>query len=186
MTPLLLKLGRVAALVTFATWVFLLAWMVGVASSAEAATPDYSVSDEAPVLEERRSTPQTNFATVGATVMCPSCDTTLDQSNSPAAEHMRVWVRTAIAAGWTEEEIRDGLVAEYGGDEAILAVPRARGLGLAVWVVPGIVILAMLVGGWVLLRRWRRDPAAPEDQTMASGSSTNSSSSAASSTSSSR
>ncbi|MCW2955155.1 MAG: hypothetical protein JWO69_24, partial [Thermoleophilia bacterium] len=149
--------ARVTSIATLVAWAFVLAWLLGV-SHAEAASSstDVSPSAKSPVLEERRSTPQTTFATVGATVMCPSCDTTLDQSNAPAAERMKLWVRAAIAAGWTEEEIRDGLVREYGGDESILAVPRAQGLGLAIWIVPGLVILAAAAGGAVLLRRWRR------------------------------
>lgn len=168
---------RIGALAVLVAWIFVISWMLGVATRADAASSDEAAPPApAPRLEERRSTPQTTFETVGSTVMCPSCDTTLDQSNSPAAERMRIWVQAAIAAGWTEEEIRDGLVQEYGGDESILAVPRAQGLGLGIWIVPGIVVFAMLVGGALLLRRWRR----PAQETGSVSQSTDSSSSEAS------
>lgn len=150
-------------------WVVLVAFVLGAASPARAATSDAEAAASAPAprLEQRRDTPQTSVDEVSREVMCPSCDTTLDQSNSPAAERMRAWVASAVAAGWTEEEIRDGLVEEYGGEEAILATPRANGLGLLAWLVPAIVALIALVGGFVLVRRWRSDarpPAAPGDE----------------------
>jgi cytochrome c-type biogenesis protein CcmH/NrfF len=136
--------------------VTLLAVTLGAASGASAERDTTSTAP--PELEQRRSEPQTSVDSVGATVMCPSCDTTLDQSNSPAADRMRIWVETAVAAGWTEDEIRDGLVEEYGGDESVLAVPRAQGIGLAVWIVPALVVLGALVVGLLVLRSWRRTP----------------------------
>lgn len=140
-------------------WVALLAFAIGTASNVHAATPELNPDQEPPRLEQRRDAPQTTVGQVSSTVMCPSCDTTLDQSRSPAAERMRAWVVAAVDAGWTEDEIRDGLVAEYGGDESVLATPRAQGIGLAVWVVPALIALAAVVVGWLSLRRWRRDGA---------------------------
>ena len=140
-------------------WVVLLAFAIGTVSNAEAAPVAANPNQEAPRIEHRRDAPQTTVDQVSSTVMCPSCDTTLDQSDSPAAQRMRAWVVAAVDAGWTEEEIRDGLVEEYGGDESVLATPRAEGVGLAVWIVPAIIALAALVVGWFSLRRWRRDAA---------------------------
>jgi cytochrome c-type biogenesis protein CcmH/NrfF len=81
---------------------------------------------------------------------------------------MRVWVRTAVANGWTTDEIHAGLVKEYGGSEAILAVPRAQGIGLFAWLVPLLVVLAAASYGVLLVRRWRRaQPSRSEtDQSM--------------------
>jgi cytochrome c-type biogenesis protein CcmH len=87
-------------------------------------------------------------------VMCPVCGTTLDQSNSPAAQQIKRVISRRIAAGDTKSEIKSRLVAEYG--EAILAAPRHRGFGLLAWWVPiaGILGAAALVGlgAW----RWSR------------------------------
>jgi cytochrome c-type biogenesis protein CcmH len=92
-------------------------------------------------------------------VMCPVCGTTLDQSNSPAAEQIKRVIARRIAAGDTKSEIKDRLVANYG--ESILAAPPQHGFGLLAWWLPiaGIVAAALLVG----LGAWRwshaREPA---------------------------
>ena len=46
--------------------------------------------------------------------MCPVCETTLDQSNAPIAERMKLYIRQRIAAGDSEDEIKDALVAQFG------------------------------------------------------------------------
>ncbi len=85
-------------------------------------------------------------------VMCPVCGTTLDQSDSPAAEQLKRVIAQRIAAGDTKSEIERRLVAEY-GDE-ILAAPPHRGFGLLAWWLPiaGIAGAAVVlgVGAW----RW--------------------------------
>lgn len=156
--------ARIWAIASLVAWVTLLAAALGSTANVQAATAgagtgsapaDTSTSSEQR-LEQRRSTPQTSVDDVSETVMCPSCDSTLSQSDSPAAESMREWIGDAVKAGWTEQEIREGLVAEYDGDESILAVPRATGIGLGVWIVPAIVIGGALLIGLFSLRRWRR------------------------------
>jgi cytochrome c-type biogenesis protein CcmH len=87
-------------------------------------------------------------------VMCPVCGTTLDQSESPAAQQIKRVIARRIAAGDTKSEIKARLVANYG--DAILAAPPHRGFGLLAWWLPiaGIVAAAALVGfgAW----RWSR------------------------------
>ena len=93
-------------------------------------------------------------------VMCPVCGTTLDQSDSPAAQQIKRVIANRIAAGDSKSEIKDRLVAEYG--DAILAAPPRKGFGLLAWWLPvaGILVAAALVGigAW----RWARarEPAA--------------------------
>ena len=98
-------------------------------------------------------------------VMCPVCEgQTLDQSRSPNAELVRKFIRRRIAAGRSEDEIKDELVAEFG--EGILAAPPARGFGLLAWVIP----LAAAGGGAIavgfLAWRWSRarERDAPADE----------------------
>lgn len=92
-------------------------------------------------------------------VMCPVCGTTLDQSNSPAAQQIKRVIANRIAAGDSRSQIKDRLVGEYG--DAILAAPPRTGFGLLAWWLPiaGIVAAAAVVGvgAW----RWsrRREPA---------------------------
>jgi cytochrome c-type biogenesis protein CcmH len=92
-------------------------------------------------------------------VMCPVCETTLDQSSSPAAQQIKRVIATRIAAGDTKTQIKDRLVVEYGS--AILAAPPHRGFGLVAWWLPVVGILAAAVAVAVGARRWARarDPA---------------------------
>jgi cytochrome c-type biogenesis protein CcmH/NrfF len=87
-------------------------------------------------------------------VMCPVCGTTLDQSESPAAQQIKRVIARRIAAGDSDCRIKDRLVAEYG--DAILAAPRDKGFGLLAWWVPlgGIVVAAAVVGAGAW--RWSR------------------------------
>lgn len=100
------------------------------------------------------------LAEIEGEVICPTCETTLDQSNSPIASRMRVFIRERIAAGDSKSEIKAALVDEFG--ESVLASPPARGFNLLVWVLP----FVGLVGGGLLLafaaRRWsaKREPQA--------------------------
>jgi cytochrome c-type biogenesis protein CcmH len=101
-----------------------------------------------------------NAADLEAELVCPVCETTLDQSNAPIAERMKAVIRARIAAGDTEEEIKDALVAQFG--PKVLAEPPEGGFGLLAWLLP----LAGLVGGAValglLVRAWSRREPAPE------------------------
>jgi cytochrome c-type biogenesis protein CcmH len=100
----------------------------------------------------RASERHPTLAELEGEVMCPVCGTTLDQSNSPAAEQIKRLIAARIAAGDTESQIKDRLVSEYG--DAILAAPRHKGFGLLAWWLPiaGIVVAAALLafGAW----RW--------------------------------
>jgi len=93
-----------------------------------------------------------NAADLEAEIVCPVCETTLDQSNAPVAERMKLYIRERIAAGDSEGEIKDALVAEFG--PAVLATPRKSGFGLLAWLLPlvaigvGIVVVALLARSW--------------------------------------
>lgn len=89
-------------------------------------------------------------------LVCPTCHTTLDQSNAPIALRMKQFVRTRIAAGDTKSEIKAQLVAQFG--KGVLAAPERKGFDLLAWVLP---IAGLLAGGavlTVLAWRWTRRP----------------------------
>ena len=90
-------------------------------------------------------------------VFCPTCETTLDQSNAPVADQMRGLIRERAAAGRSCGEIKDELVEQFG--EGVLAAPPKRGFGLLAWVLPlaGLGIGALAVGA--LAWRWSRSRA---------------------------
>jgi cytochrome c-type biogenesis protein CcmH len=89
-------------------------------------------------------------------LVCPTCHTTLDQSNAPVALRMKAFVRRRIAAGDTKSEIKEQLVAQFG--KGVLAAPEKKGFDLLAWVLP---IVGLLAGAGVLsvlLWRWTRRP----------------------------
>ena len=94
-------------------------------------------------------------------VMCPVCGTTLDQSDSPAAQQIKRVIARRIAAGDTKSEIEDRLVGNYGN--SILAAPPHHGFGLLAWWLPivGITAAAVLVGAGAWRWSRAREPAAP-------------------------
>jgi cytochrome c-type biogenesis protein CcmH len=98
--------------------------------------------------------PRPSLAELEGEVMCPVCGTTLDQSDAPAARQIERFIKRRLAAGDSEQEIKDALVANYG--EAILASPPRHGFGLLAWWVPlaGVVIAGALLG-WGIWR-WSR------------------------------
>jgi cytochrome c-type biogenesis protein CcmH len=102
----------------------------------------------------RASERHPTLAELEGEVMCPVCETTLDQSSSPAAQQIKRVIANRIAAGDTKTQIKDRLVAEYGN--AILAAPPRKGFGLVAWWLPVIGILAAAVVVGVGAWRWAR------------------------------
>ena len=76
------------------------------------------------VLAGAASAAPPNAADLEAELVCPVCETTLDQSNAPVAVRMKTFIRVRIAAGDSEQEIKDALVAEFGPE--VLAEPPGR------------------------------------------------------------
>ncbi len=116
----------------------------------------------APALGESRPNP----ADLEAEIVCPTCKTTLDQSNSPIATRMKSFIRERIAAGDTSAQIKAQLVDQFG--PGVLAEPRKHGFDLLAWLLPigGLAVGAVAVGA--LAWRWSRrqesdEQAAPLD-----------------------
>ena len=95
-----------------------------------------------------------NAADLESEIVCPVCETTLDQSNAPIAERMKAFIRTRIAAGDSEQEIKDALVAEFG--QEVLAEPPGGGFGLLAWLLPLAALAVGAVAVAFLVRRWTR------------------------------
>ena len=95
-----------------------------------------------------------NAADLEAELVCPVCETTLDQSNAPIAEKMKTFIRVRIAAGDSEQEIKDALVAEFGSE--VLAEPPEGGFGLLAWLLPLVALLGGAIAIGLLIRAWSR------------------------------
>jgi cytochrome c-type biogenesis protein CcmH len=89
-------------------------------------------------------------------LVCPTCSTTLDQSNAPIALRMKQFVRRRIAAGDTKSEIKEQLVAQFG--KGVLAAPEQKGFDLLAWVLPIVGLLGGAAVLTVLAWRWTRRP----------------------------
>jgi cytochrome c-type biogenesis protein CcmH len=99
-------------------------------------------------------------ADLEAELVCPVCETTLDQSNAPVAVNMKLFIRQRIAAGDTEDEIKDALVAQFG--PGVLARPPEGGFGLLAWLLPLAGLAAGAIAAAVLVRSWSRGRASAD------------------------
>jgi cytochrome c-type biogenesis protein CcmH/NrfF len=103
-------------------------------------------------------------AQLAAELRCPACQgESVAESRSPIAAAMRDVIAAQLAAGRSPDQVHDWFVQRYGPE--VLAAPRARGVALLLWVVPGIV----LAGGLTLATRARRrrTPPSPPPPTAA-------------------
>ena len=92
---------------------------------------------------------------VAKNLYCPVCpNTPLDVCETKACEDWRAQIRDQLSQGWTDQQVIDYFVAQYG--ERVLAEPQRKGFTSLVWLLP--VIMALL-GLWVVyevLKSWRR------------------------------
>ena len=102
-----------------------------------------------------------------AEIVCPTCKTTLDQSNSPIATRMKAFIRARIAAGDSAKQIKAKLVSQFGPD--VLAEPPKKGFDLLAWLLPlavlavGAVVVAALAWTWSRRREAEEEPPRPLD-----------------------
>jgi cytochrome c-type biogenesis protein CcmH len=117
--------------------------------------PSAFASDRHPTLNELENE-----------VMCPVCNTTLAQSDSPAAHQIERDISGRIRQGWTKTQIEDYLVGQYG--ESILASPPKRGFNLLAWLLPlaGLGVAAVVLG--IAAWGWSRGRTEPEASTSPS------------------
>ncbi|MDQ2623339.1 MAG: cytochrome c-type biogenesis protein CcmH [Actinomycetota bacterium] len=118
---------------------------------------------------------RTSLPEIEDEVMCPICGTLLSLSHAPAAERQRVFIRKLIAQGQSKDQIKDALVAEYGGQ--VLAMPENRGIDVWAYLVPVIGFGLALIGVIWTVVRWRQrrdggdgsDPSGPGPGTSPDG-----------------
>src|SRR5215813_11440720 len=92
---------------------------------------------------------------VAARLRCVVCQN-LSVADSPSemAGQMRAIIRERLAAGESPDEVQRYFVQRYG--EWILLSPPRRGFNLLVWLLPLVFVIAGLVVVAVLVRQWAR------------------------------
>lgn len=90
---------------------------------------------------------------VAAQLRCPVCQNlSVRDSPSDVAASLRARIRDLVLAGRSDAQIKAFFVARY-GDWILLSPPR-RGIGLAVWLAPLLLLGAGLATVMVAVRRW--------------------------------
>ncbi len=128
-----------------------------------AAVVALAVGAAQPAQPARAADKPPSAAALEGELVCPTCRETLDESDSPVARRMKVFIQRRIAEGATGEQIKAELVDQFG--EGVLATPPTKGLGLLAWVLPigGAALVAIVLGfvAWTWSRR--RDGPGGED-----------------------
>lgn len=92
-------------------------------------------------------------AELSSELMCPTCNTRLDQSSSPQANQIRRELGRLRAQGLDSSQAKDTLVGQY-GSEVLADTPRT-GFGALAWLAPTVLVLAGGGLAVLLARRWR-------------------------------
>jgi cytochrome c-type biogenesis protein CcmH/NrfF len=106
------------------------------------------------------ASPRASLPAIERQAICVTCKIPLPEARSPQADAERALIRSLIARGLDEAQIKRVLVAEYG--PAVLALPPASGFDLLVYIIPAAVVLLALLLLAIALPRWRRRPALEE------------------------
>ncbi len=118
-------------------------------AGAGAVLPDEVLDD--PVLEGRARD-------LSQLIRCLVCQNeSIDTSNADLARELRILVRERLAAGDSDQQVLDFLVARYG--DFVLLRPRMRPANYLLWFGPLAVLLAGLGGVALYFRRRQPSPA---------------------------
>lgn len=102
--------------------------------------------------ESQPSTPSDDQVNaVAKQLYCPVCENVpLDVCPTTACAQWRALIREKLAAGWSENQIKEYFVQQYG--DRVLATPPAHGINWLVYIVPPV---AIVVGAYILFRALR-------------------------------
>jgi cytochrome c-type biogenesis protein CcmH len=118
-----------------------------------------------PTASATATAPRPSLPTIERQVMCVTCKIPLNVAQSPQADRERAFIQELIDQGRTEAQIKDALVNQYGA--TVLGLPRASGFDLTAYLVPLIVVLALLATLALLLPHWRRHARAQDARAAA-------------------
>lgn len=91
---------------------------------------------------------------------CPVCENIpLDVCGTQACAQWRELIRDKLSQGWTETQIKQYFVDQYG--VRVLGVPPAQGLNWLVYILPPVAIVVGIFIIFTALRAWRRNAPMP-------------------------
>lgn len=99
-------------------------------------------------------------------IRCPSCKSqSAASSDTPSSQAVRALIADRVAAGDSDEEIRDYVASRYGRE--ILLEPPGSGISVLVWALPVVLVVVAGVGLVVRFRDYRPGRhATPEDERL--------------------
>jgi cytochrome c-type biogenesis protein CcmH len=116
------------------------------AARAQAATPEGPTDDEVNAIAKQ--------------LYCPVCENIpLDVCPTQACAQWRDLIRQKMIDGWSEQQIKDYFVEQYG--ERVLGTPPRRGLNWLFYLFPP---LALIAGAYILYRAYRSMRVKPTSQ----------------------
>ena len=131
---------------------FALAVMVA-SPSAHAVQPDEIMADPAKELRARD---------LSRELRCMVCQNqSIDDSEAPLARDLRLLVRERIAAGDSDAQVIDFLVARYG--EFVLLKPRLNSHTWLLWLLPPLALAGGGIALWINGRRRTRSGISQDD-----------------------
>jgi cytochrome c-type biogenesis protein CcmH len=99
------------------------------------------------------ATQEARAVRLASELQCPVCQgQSINASPAPMAQQMKDLIRSQVADGYTDAQVRDYFVSRYG--EWVLLNPKAAGFNLLVYILP---VLALVAGAGfvvVVVRRW--------------------------------
>lgn len=98
-----------------------------------------------PVLQDR-------YVSLTQQIRCLVCQNeAISDSTAPLAADLRREVRRMIAAGQSDAEVKDFLLARYG--DFVLYRPRFQATTAVLWLAPTLLLLLVVVTIWRVIRR---------------------------------
>jgi cytochrome c-type biogenesis protein CcmH len=100
------------------------------------------------------ATARTSLPVIERQVMCVTCKIPLNVAQSPQSNEERAYIQELIDKGESEAQIKTSLVGQYG--PAVLGLPSTHGFDLTAYLVPLLVVLALIGVLLAALPSWRR------------------------------
>ena len=98
--------------------------------------------------------PDDEVNAIAKDMYCPVCENVpLDVCPTQACAQWRELIRQRLGEGWTEQQIKDYFVQQYG--DRVLAEPPRTGLNWLVYVIPPIIVLAGAFIVFRVLQTWK-------------------------------